>query len=214
MTEAVADPLCGHARPAGRGHPPAHRPRHLRRRRHRGPACCTPASCAARSPGPASTASTPSAALALPGVHAVFTAADLNPDVKEAWHAVAGKDMPDTPRPPLAEGEVEVRRRPGRTRRRREPLRRRGRRRAGRRRLRTAARRRRLHQGRGLRCRRPRGLPRQRRGRHWAARHRTRRRSPPPRTSVCRTHLPADVRAGADRDARPRRRVDGRLPTN
>ncbi|PQP49526.1 xanthine dehydrogenase family protein molybdopterin-binding subunit [Mycolicibacterium austroafricanum] len=47
-----------------------------------------------------------SAALALPGVHAVFTAADLNPDVKEAWHAVAGRDVPDTPRPPLAEGEV------------------------------------------------------------------------------------------------------------
>ncbi|GAS92252.1 xanthine dehydrogenase family protein molybdopterin-binding subunit [Mycolicibacterium brisbanense] len=46
------------------------------------------------------------AALALPGVSAVFTAADLNPDVKEAWHAVAGKDLPDTPRPPLAEGEV------------------------------------------------------------------------------------------------------------
>ena len=46
------------------------------------------------------------AALALPGVRAVFTAGDLNPDVKEAWHAVAGKDMPDTPRPPLAEGEV------------------------------------------------------------------------------------------------------------
>jgi carbon-monoxide dehydrogenase large subunit len=45
-------------------------------------------------------------ALALPGVRAVFTAADLNPDVKEAWHAVAGKDVPDTPRPPLAEGEV------------------------------------------------------------------------------------------------------------
>ncbi|OYN81584.1 xanthine dehydrogenase family protein molybdopterin-binding subunit [Mycolicibacterium sphagni] len=47
-----------------------------------------------------------SAALALPGVHAVLTAADLNPDVKEAWHAVAGKDVADTPRPPLAEGEV------------------------------------------------------------------------------------------------------------
>ncbi|HNM83891.1 MAG TPA: xanthine dehydrogenase family protein molybdopterin-binding subunit, partial [Mycobacterium sp.] len=43
-----------------------------------------------------------SAALAMPGVHAVFTAADLTPDVKEAWHAVAGKDVPDTPRPPLA----------------------------------------------------------------------------------------------------------------
>ena len=47
-----------------------------------------------------------SAALALPGVHAVFTAADLNTDVKEAWHAVTGKDIPDTPRPPLAEGEA------------------------------------------------------------------------------------------------------------
>src|ERR1700752_2634573 len=47
-----------------------------------------------------------SAALELPGVHAVFTAEDLNPDVREAWHAVAGKDIPDTPRPPLAEGEV------------------------------------------------------------------------------------------------------------
>ncbi|UXA17468.1 xanthine dehydrogenase family protein molybdopterin-binding subunit [Mycobacterium sp. SMC-4] len=47
-----------------------------------------------------------SAALAHPGVHAVLTAADLNPEVQEAWHAVAGKDVPDTPRPPLAEGEV------------------------------------------------------------------------------------------------------------
>ncbi|EUA68569.1 molybdopterin-binding domain of aldehyde dehydrogenase family protein [Mycobacterium xenopi 4042] len=36
----------------------------------------------------------------------MFTAADLNPDVHEAWHAVAGKDVPDTPRPPLAEGEA------------------------------------------------------------------------------------------------------------
>jgi aerobic carbon-monoxide dehydrogenase large subunit len=47
-----------------------------------------------------------SAALALAGVRTVFTAADLNPDVRETWHAVAGKDVPDTPRPPLAEGEV------------------------------------------------------------------------------------------------------------
>jgi carbon-monoxide dehydrogenase large subunit len=46
------------------------------------------------------------AALQLPGVHAVLTAADLNPDVHEAWHAVAGRDVPDTPRPPLAEGEA------------------------------------------------------------------------------------------------------------
>ncbi|GBE63561.1 xanthine dehydrogenase [Mycobacterium sp. MFM001] len=47
-----------------------------------------------------------SAALALPGVRAVFVAAHLNPDVREAWHAVAGKDVPDTPRPPLADGEA------------------------------------------------------------------------------------------------------------
>lgn len=47
-----------------------------------------------------------SAALALPGVRAVFTAADLNACVMQAWHAVAGKDVADTPRPPLAEGEA------------------------------------------------------------------------------------------------------------
>jgi aerobic carbon-monoxide dehydrogenase large subunit len=46
------------------------------------------------------------AALALPGVQAVFVASDLNPLVREAWHAVAGKDIADTPRPPLAEGDV------------------------------------------------------------------------------------------------------------
>ena len=47
-----------------------------------------------------------SAALALPGVHFVFTAADLNPDVKEQWHTSIGPESPETPRPPLAEGEV------------------------------------------------------------------------------------------------------------
>ncbi len=47
-----------------------------------------------------------SAALELDGVHAVFTAADLNPGVHEAWFALAGKDVPDSPRPPLAEDEV------------------------------------------------------------------------------------------------------------
>ena len=47
-----------------------------------------------------------SAALALEGVHAVFTAADLNPGVHEAWYTLIGRDVPDTPRPPLAEGEV------------------------------------------------------------------------------------------------------------
>ena len=47
-----------------------------------------------------------SAALALPGVHAVFTAADLNPEVRETWYTSMGKDMPDSPKPPLAEGEA------------------------------------------------------------------------------------------------------------
>jgi aerobic carbon-monoxide dehydrogenase large subunit len=47
-----------------------------------------------------------SAALAVPGVRAVFTAADLSPDVKEQWHTSMGPQSPETPRPPLAEGEV------------------------------------------------------------------------------------------------------------
>ncbi len=47
-----------------------------------------------------------SAALALPGVHAVFTAAELNGDVVEAWYTGTGNMVPDTPRPPLAVGEA------------------------------------------------------------------------------------------------------------
>ncbi len=47
-----------------------------------------------------------SAALEMPGVQAVFTAADLNPGVHEAWYTSMGKDMPDTPRPPLAQEYV------------------------------------------------------------------------------------------------------------
>lgn len=46
------------------------------------------------------------AALGLPGVRAVFVAADLNPGVHEQWYTLIGKDVPDTPRPPLADGEV------------------------------------------------------------------------------------------------------------
>jgi carbon-monoxide dehydrogenase large subunit len=46
------------------------------------------------------------AARALPGVRAVFTAADLNPGVHEQWYTSIGKDAPDTPRPPLADGEA------------------------------------------------------------------------------------------------------------
>jgi carbon-monoxide dehydrogenase large subunit len=46
------------------------------------------------------------AALAAAGVRFVFTAADLNPDVKEQWHTSIGPASPETPRPPLAEDEV------------------------------------------------------------------------------------------------------------
>ncbi len=46
------------------------------------------------------------AARALAGVHAVFTAADLNPGAKEQWHTSIGPASPETPRPPLAEDEV------------------------------------------------------------------------------------------------------------
>jgi carbon-monoxide dehydrogenase large subunit len=47
-----------------------------------------------------------SAALAIPGVRFVFTAADLNPGVHEQWHSSIGSESPETPRPPLADGEV------------------------------------------------------------------------------------------------------------
>jgi carbon-monoxide dehydrogenase large subunit len=47
-----------------------------------------------------------SAACALAGVHYVFTATDLNPHVREQWHTSVGPASPETPRPPLAEGEA------------------------------------------------------------------------------------------------------------
>jgi carbon-monoxide dehydrogenase large subunit len=45
-------------------------------------------------------------ALSLPGVHAVFVAADLNPEVVESWYTLTGPDMPDVTRPPLADDEA------------------------------------------------------------------------------------------------------------
>ncbi len=36
----------------------------------------------------------------------MFIAADLNPGVKEQWHTSIGPLSPETPRPPLADGEV------------------------------------------------------------------------------------------------------------
>jgi carbon-monoxide dehydrogenase large subunit len=47
-----------------------------------------------------------SAALALPGVVAVFLAGDLHPDIREQWFTMTGKDSPDNPRPPLASDVV------------------------------------------------------------------------------------------------------------
>jgi len=47
-----------------------------------------------------------SEAAAVPGVHAVLVAADLNPRAHEQWHTSVGPDSPETPRPPLAEDEV------------------------------------------------------------------------------------------------------------
>jgi carbon-monoxide dehydrogenase large subunit len=47
-----------------------------------------------------------SAASARPGIRFVFTAADLNPGVKEQWHTSVGPASPETPRPPLAAGEA------------------------------------------------------------------------------------------------------------
>ncbi|ABW12619.1 Carbon-monoxide dehydrogenase (acceptor) [Parafrankia sp. EAN1pec] len=47
-----------------------------------------------------------SSALELEGVHAVFVAEDLNPGVHEHWFGIIGRDVPDTPRPALAQDEV------------------------------------------------------------------------------------------------------------
>jgi carbon-monoxide dehydrogenase large subunit len=47
-----------------------------------------------------------SQALAMRGVAAVFVADDLNRDASEPWFTTIGKGVPDTPRPPLACGEV------------------------------------------------------------------------------------------------------------
>jgi carbon-monoxide dehydrogenase large subunit len=47
-----------------------------------------------------------SEAVALPGVRAVFVAADLNPGVHDVWFTGDGEHSPRTPLPPLADGEV------------------------------------------------------------------------------------------------------------
>ena len=124
-----------------------------------------------------------------------------------------GKDVPDTPRPPLADGRGPLRRRPGRARRRRGPLRRRGRRRARRRRLRAAARRS-STTSHGPRVRRA-------RARGYAGNVAGTLRRPHRPTTVdeaCRVggprrhrdDPPAGLRRGADGDPGHRRRVVGR----
>jgi carbon-monoxide dehydrogenase large subunit len=47
-----------------------------------------------------------SAAAGLPGVWAVFLAADLNPGVRAQWHTLSGPEAVEAPRPPLADVEV------------------------------------------------------------------------------------------------------------
>ena len=47
-----------------------------------------------------------SEAEALPGVHAVFLGADLNPGVRAQWHTLSGPEAVEAPRPPLADEEV------------------------------------------------------------------------------------------------------------
>ena len=99
-------PVRGHARRAGRGRAAAHRPRHLRRRHRAAGDAARVLRAQPVRPRRASGASTRRAARALPGVRAVFTAADLNADVKEQWHTSIGPASPETPRPPLADDEV------------------------------------------------------------------------------------------------------------
>jgi aerobic carbon-monoxide dehydrogenase large subunit len=47
-----------------------------------------------------------SEASSLAGVHSVFTGAELNGGAREQWHTSMGPLSPETPRPPLANGEV------------------------------------------------------------------------------------------------------------
>ena len=136
-------------RSRGRGRAAAHRPRHLRRRHRAARDAARVLRAQPVRPRRASGASTRRRRCALPGVRAVFTAADLNPDVKEQWHTSIGPASPETPAPAAGRRRGALRRRPGRAGGRREPLPRRGRGRAGRRRLRAAPGGRRLHRGRG-----------------------------------------------------------------
>ncbi len=120
----------------------AHRARPLRRRHRRFPARCMPASCAARMPTPESARSTPSAARAMPGVHAVLTADDLPPRMATGQiPMLVPNPSIKTPRTQLALARARglLCRPDHRGRDRGEPLPRRGRGRGRRRRFRSSA---------------------------------------------------------------------------
>ena len=79
------------------------------------------------------------AALASSGVHAVFTADDLNPGVHDPWYTIDGQGHSRHASATAGRGGGALRRRPGRARCRSRPLRRRGRSGARRRGLRAVA---------------------------------------------------------------------------
>ena len=150
------------------------------------------------------------AALDLPGIHAVFTAADLNDLQHEPWYSLAGKDVPGLAAPAARRRRGPLRRRPGRTRGRRRPLPRRGRRRSRRRRVRALAAGRRLPHGPTERAPRARGVREQRvRSDGWSPVRDDRRGVRRCGTRRRADHLPAGVRGVADGDAWHRRRVVG-----
>ena len=99
-------PLRRPARPAPRGRPAAHRPRHATSTTSSCPGCCTSPSCAATSPAARSPRSTSTAARELPGVVAVFTGADLNGDVRRGVGRLRGRRRRPRRSACLADGDV------------------------------------------------------------------------------------------------------------
>ena len=110
-----------HAGPPRRGRAAAHRSRAPTSTTSRCRGCCTRTSCAARSREPAIRGIDTTAALAVPGVHFVFTAADLNPGDEGAVAHVDRRAEPRDAAPAAGRGRGPLRRRPGRARHRREP---------------------------------------------------------------------------------------------
>ena len=136
--------------PARRGpaHPDRSRPVH--RRPASCPGCCTPPSCAARSPHARITRIDVERGAGAPGVVAVFTGADMGA-VMQPGSRSAGARPASIPRSIRSRRQGPLRRRFGRDGRRREPLPGRGRARAGRGRVRPVASRRRHTRPRSIR---------------------------------------------------------------